>query len=174
MKSNKGVSYIELLVAIVIIGIAVTLVSMSISAIFSLNARQCAKKTASLLSQCKVDAMSRTGDNYLMIFKNSDGIYARYYINDIPREDELIGKSSLNFSCTGTDGNSYSDEDIFISFDRTSGAFLPIKESAALAGVSLPALSDDVYYDGITVSSGGKAYTVRMVPSTGKFSVVVS
>ncbi len=86
-----------------------SLVSLSISTIFSLNAKKCAKDIASLLSECKVDAMSRTGDIYLLLYKNSDGVIAEYYISDNLVSEETIGKSSLSLSYTDTNGLTQTD-----------------------------------------------------------------
>ena len=175
MKKNRGFSYIELLVVVAIIGIAISLVSLSISTIFSLNAKKCAKNIASLLSECKVDAMSRAGDTYLVLYKDSDGVIAEYYISDNLVSEETIGKSSLSLSYTDTNGLTHTDitaaDPICISFLRDTGAFMDIAESQTLYGGS--GTGEGVYYDEITVSSG-RIYSIDLVPSTGRFSVNVS
>ena len=174
MKKNQGFSYIELLVTVAIIGIAISLVSLSISTIFSLNAKKCAKDIASLLSECKVDAMSRAGDTYLILYKESEGVTAEYYISDNLVSEEIIGKSNLSLTYTDSNGlarSATAADKICISFERSTGAFMDIADSHYLYDEVVT--GDGVYYDEITVSSG-KIYHIDLIPSTGRFSVDIS
>ncbi len=61
------------------IGIAVSLISTSISGIFSSNANQCAKDLNALLSKCRVGAMSRTGPVFLKLTQEATGFMREYH-----------------------------------------------------------------------------------------------
>ena len=73
MNDNRGLSLVELLVSILIIGILGSILGMSLSSMFSSEASKSAKNINSYLSRGKVQAMSRAGNVCIVIFKNADG-----------------------------------------------------------------------------------------------------
>ena len=173
MKNNKGFSLVELIVVVAILGVCVGIVSMSLSTIFSSRAKKCANEISSLLSQCKVSAMSRSGSVYLKIFGFDGEIRGQIYENTADGEkcltDDSLGGPNVTVSFTAG-GNAYnvSNTALYISFNRETGAFIDVNEAEALAGVSSGVSGS---CDIINVSGGSRNYEIALVPSTGYHSI---
>lgn len=173
MKNNKGFSLIELLVVVLILSVSVTIISASISTIFTLNPRKTANQLDSLISKCKISALARAGNVSLEISKTAEGVIATYYEGSAAGEEQIIGKSSVLVSYTDSASNTTeltATDKLYISFDRTTGGFTELHTAFIRTGGS-PGDADepaeDVYCEKISVS-GGKTYTITLVPSTGK------
>jgi prepilin-type N-terminal cleavage/methylation domain-containing protein len=172
MRNNRGFSLLELIVAVALIAISLTVLSLSISEIFASNAKECANQLDALLSQCKVDAMSQSGNVYLEVYQDTDGVHAKI-INDknptVPLVDQKIGKNSLSVQyqdSAGTTPHSIPSSDpLYLSFDRTTGAFLDLYRCQRLVGT--PSVSSGVFCAKLTVSSGRKTINITLYPSTG-------
>ncbi|ODU55285.1 MAG: hypothetical protein ABT01_06560 [Clostridium sp. SCN 57-10] len=168
MQRNKGFSMIELIVAIALLGIAVTLIGGSITQIFSLDQRQCANELNSAISRCKIGAMSRAGDVYLKLSVSGDGVFCTYYENDTQTEQRKIGKPTLTISYTDDAGVNHTVTEaapLYLSFVRTTGAFLKVGDAQRLADPA--AAPADYYCETIHVG----AYRVELIPVTGRHDV---
>lgn len=168
MQRNKGFSMIELIIAIALLGVAITLIGGSISQIFSLDQRQCANELNAAISRCKIGAMSRAGDVYLKLSVSGDGVFCTYYENDTQIEQEKIGKAALAISYTDDAGASHTVTEtapLYLSFVRTTGAFLTVGDAQQLAdSAAAPA---DYYCKTIHIG----AYRIELIPVTGRHDV---
>jgi len=166
---NKGFSLVELIVVIALIAIAAGAITTSMRSLYSFHVKQCASNIDAMLSKCKVGAMSKAGDVYLRLYSGSDGIYCQYYEADVVVSNEKIAKDKVAISYISSNGDTVhtiGTEGLYISFDRTTGGLLTLGEAADLGGTTA---SDATYYSmAITVASGEKNLTVRLVPTTGK------
>ncbi len=171
MKRNRGFSYIEVLVVVAMLAVAVTIISSSISVMFGLNPRKSANELSSMISRCKIGAMSRAGDVYLVVSKDTSGITAYYYENDILKEERNLGKSSVSISYTdtATPANTIDvsgDYKLYISFNRATGGFSDLTTACSRAGGDATKIGTG-FSETITIT-GGKTYVITLVPSTGK------
>lgn len=172
---NKGFSLIELIVTVAILAISSVLVVSSFSSVQIKNMQKCAAELDALISQSRVGAMSRAGDVYLELRQGTDGIYAAYCESgggtDL-REEEKIGKSMLSVGWTDSSGITHdlSDGNLYLAFDRSTGALLPLSRSFAMAGES----GADTDCIGITVYYGENSRTVVLIPVTGKHHVTAN
>ncbi len=176
---KKGFSLLELIVVVAMIGIAVGLISTSVSVVFSSNANQCAADINSLLSKCRVGAMSRTGPVFIKLTQESDGIHAEYHDGGAVSDDVIGGKRvSLTFWVkVGSVDTEYAVTDtgaLYLSFNRETGALLPMSGAYVLAtgsaAAGLPESSTECCTR-ITATSGGQTRSVKLIPSTGSHRV---
>ena len=158
MKS-KGFTLIELIVTIAIIGICVFLVSLSVSTIFSSEAKKCAYDIDALLSQTKLSAMSKEDGVYLWLTCTDSGdIVANYYEkNGLVSQDTIGGtRCSVFYTVNGHD-TKLDATGIYISFHRDTGAF----------DFSRNGWESGAVCSGITVVGGSRTYALTLVSSTG-------
>lgn len=156
---NKGFTLIELLVVIAIMGICVVLVSLSLSTIFSSEAKKCAYDIDALLSKTKLSAMSKEAGVYLWLYRAEDGdIVASYYEKNGLVSQDVVGGARCSISYTvGGHQQELNAAGIYISFHRDTGAF----------DFSRNGWEDDTSCSAITVAGGSRTYVLTLVPSTG-------
>ena len=160
-RSSKGFTLIELVVTITILVIFISIVSLSVYPSYSANAKRCAAQTDALISKCRLGVLSRTGNVHLTIHSDLNGnIIGDYYEADsTPISTDTLAdkKVSMAYTLKNTDGTSrttnISAAPLVLSFNRSTGEF--------------KAQSDGSYCTAITISCGGKTYTITLVPSTG-------
>lgn len=159
MKNNKGFSLIELIVVIAILGVIAGGTILSTNVVFSMGVKGCTDYLYGYLGKTRIDAMSKASAE-LEIYRNSNGEY--YAKLSTETEETKIGKSPLEISYyINNDTTKYiiSDSNILkLSFDRSSGAFLPLEGSAN-------------YCEKIIIKGGAKESVILLVPETGKFYI---
>jgi prepilin-type N-terminal cleavage/methylation domain-containing protein len=119
---NSGFSLIELIVAVLIIGIASTITVLSVSYAHSMNASRTAQKLSSYLDLTRTQAMSMEQDSVVLrIERNSEG---EYYV------------VSLQVSNTGVftelDREELCNKALDISYDRGTGLFVPLAKDSSI------------------------------------------
>lgn len=181
-KLNKsGMSMIELIVVITIFAIMICILPMSISSVFTMNAKKCADDIDTALSLCKVNSMSRSGDVYMRIVKETDGIYVESYVDDVVTERDKIGNSSLSVLVydSSAEPSMYNLEDgaIYFSFNRSNGSCCTISTAINLSHLPDDGLDDaeetELYYTSLVVRGYNKSYVIRLEWPTGKHFVEV-
>lgn len=128
--NNAGMSLIELIVVILILGIVSTGAVISISAIMNANVSSCAKKLSSLLDKTRLETMSRTGNVYLKISQDASGTYHGTIINKVGTDEKELTKESLgsrNITINAyTSDINYSEvsdsNSVIIEFNKGSGS----------------------------------------------------
>lgn len=150
MKSNKGFTLIELIVVIVIMGILSTILIISISASFSANAKKSAVEINSYIGRCRTDCMSKSGNTIFKLSLNGENkIIGTLYHDSSCIDSTVLGGSRVSCEIINKDGKSALTQDgVQISFNRSTGG-------------EITEITD------ITLTGGGRTYTIKIVPSTG-------
>jgi prepilin-type N-terminal cleavage/methylation domain-containing protein len=182
--NSKGFSLVEIIVVVAILGVALTLMGMSINTIFALDVKQCAKDLAGALAKEKIEAMSKEGEVYLRLYKETghadpkeNGIFVDFCqevfdegVWTTTANNEKIGNTKVRITLTTKSGGTINidDQDIIIAFNKSDGSLKMISSSWALAGLTYP--TDNDYYASIKIyNSDQNSRTIEFSPVTGKF-----
>lgn len=171
-KDNTGFSLVELIIIIAIIAALTTTAALSISLIFSANAKTCANDIVGAISECKVTTMSYgQGNVRLLLYRDSSGnicsaLQTRDKTGD-PWVTGTDGSEKIGASkCSVTDGagnelpqkaedDSSLAEDVSgvweIYFDRSSGSF-----------------RDETTISELYIEGGSRHYHIHLEKLTGK------
>jgi prepilin-type N-terminal cleavage/methylation domain-containing protein len=183
--NSRGFSLVEIIVVVAILGVALTLLGMSINTIFALDVRSCAKDISGSLAREKVEAMSKAGEVFIRLYKvtgkpkpEDNGIFVDFYSGEddvIPEDTERVGKTTVNVTVTTTSGATaeIGDTDIIIAFRKSDGSFLKLGDAWALYGAApVPASISGEYLKSIEVYNSDSSRTIILYPATGKFELV--
>lgn len=184
--NNKGYSLIELLVVIAIMSILVGGLSVSVSLLYSRDAYQAAKKIDDMLTETRMLAMSRSGDFFLEVTKDSDEYKAKIVnvekVTTLDAEGNTVETTnnveysslSLGKKVKIYDGNSItgvpSDTDSEITYDMGTG-FRITYQSKGMADGNGPLATDGCFKIKVLAIRGGKMSTVKIVKLTGRHLV---
>ena len=164
-QDNRGISLVEVMVVIAIIAVLGGVGIWGINALTGRPAQQCSQKIVYSLERHRTTATGKVSALYELCEKDSK-IYVREWVSNgsnpidtsaAPSSEIQIGAVGVTVEYTvGSDPtrNNIRDFPLRLSFDRSSGSFKP------LAGGG--------YCKKIYVSSGGREYSVTLVPLTGK------
>jgi prepilin-type N-terminal cleavage/methylation domain-containing protein len=174
---NAGYTLLEMIVVVAILAVGLAIVGMSINTVFTLEMKQCVKEITGELGKQKVTAMTRSGDVYMRLYQNGDGIYIDKFENDVLTEQGIkVGTAKITvtcFSASNTAGTPLGSDGIIIAFNRDNGSFKKIKEAWALYDDTASPMFPDEYYTRLVISGGGSSRTIVLWPDTGKFNVSV-
>lgn len=165
MKSNKGVTLLELMVVVVIIGILAGAAGLSISAIGAVSAKKAAAQLNSYLSTVRTKCMTRAGAPYAVIYVEDGEIKGTYYEykdkdNEYSETDVITDKRVTVTYSHGINTNAElptdKDAGLKVSFARSTGALEEPTKDGELV---------------FTITGGGKTYTVTVTAATGNHEV---
>ena len=167
-KNNKGFSFVELVVVIALIGVAVSLAGGALSTIYHARSKRAAETLDAVISQCKIDAMSNL-DCELRIELDDDNYYVRLYsfatddegnTNEVIYKSERLASDRLNIF-VGSETEPISDNPLIIRFNRSTGAIQKAQygDTSDIFGASVTTV--------ITLSSVG-THTVTLYKNTGE------
>lgn len=169
-SSNKGFTLVELLVVVAIIAICTAIMEASLSTISSSQAHECANEIGSLLSQCRIRAMSRSANVYVKLYRDASGnLRADYVENNAVVSSDAVGGTRCGASYTAGGVETPLDSSgraLYLSFARDTGAFRTLQPDGINDAAS-PCTS-------IEVSGGGRIYTVSFFIATGLYHIEVS
>lgn len=175
MKRNEGFSLVELIVVIAILAVLSTAAIVGIGMMSGWRMNKCVRLLDGGLKETRTDALSREAA-YLTISCDESG---NYYMEGTRHPREKMAGSPIAIVYT-TDAQTGEEaitagHPLTLSYDRASGAFLPILEWDAESGTYVPkqtgegADSVSVYCTSIQIRAGEeKSTTIRLVKSTGK------
>lgn len=178
MKRNEGFSLVELIVVIAIIAVLSTVSLVGIGMLGNWRVNQCVSLLDGALKETRINAMSKSAAQ-LTISCDASG---NYYMELTGHEREKIADDSLEIVYTvegfGSETGIAPDAPLILSYDRASGAFLPMLELDEARGTYEPKQSGMgteaayMYCSSITVRAGEKrSSTIALFRNTGKHSV---
>lgn len=162
-RNQKGFTIIELIVVITIGVVLTGVITISLGYLGSWRLEKCAKNLEVGLAQSRAAALSR--DDTGLDLSNVDGQIILELYNE-PKK--IIGDGSISITWKRQQGKDVvmselaQGESLRLSFDRSSGAFLPLEGSES---------GNPVYCTAILMERRDKKKTVVLVPATGKFYV---
>ena len=192
MKSkNRGCSLIELSVVIAIMTILLGIAIPSLNSILGFRVNRAANSIASALDKTRTEAMNRLVGE-MKLEKRADGYYISYYLDrgkaggksDVQQDQpEKIAPARTQISYSVNGGNEsvlQEGQSIIITYDRATGAFLPLQDntwsqndilSTLAAGNDIPLKRESNYCTQITVRGGSRYKTLQLIQETGKYTM---
>lgn len=192
MKSkNRGFTLIELIVVIAVMTILLGIAIPSLNSILGFRVNRAANSIASALDKTRTEAMNRLVGE-MKLEKRVDGYYISYYLDrgkagrksDVQQDQpEKIAPARTQISYSVNGGNEsvlQEGQSIIITYDRATGAFLPLQDntwsqndilSTLTAGNDIPLKREGNYCTQITVRSGSRYKTLQLIQETGKYTM---
>ena len=174
MKNNRGVTLVEVIVIVAILGIVSGGIAFSYGLVNSANAEKASQSISGALEKVKLETMSKSKQSYLVLYKSSVESYEGYYIastTDLstfvqePDKHTKIANQRMFIEVTLTDGVVLKVETtpVYLSFDRSTGAFID-----CLSGSDVSALETKNPPASIKVYGNGKERVITCITTTGK------
>ena len=192
MKSkNRGFTLIELIVVIAVMTILLGIAIPSLNSILGFRVNRAANSIASALDKTRTEAMNRLVGE-MKLEKRADGYYISYYLDrgkagrksDVQQDQpEKIAPARTQISYSVNGGNEsvlQEGQRIIITYDRATGAFLPLQDntwsqndilSTLATGNDIPLKREGNYCTQITVRSGSRYKTLQLIQETGKYTM---
>lgn len=195
-KRNRGFTLVEMVVIISIFVILLGIMVPSLNSILGFRVQRATNSIASALDRTKIEASSRLIGE-MKLEKRSDGYYISYILDrgkvngqeniKTNEDEEKIAPSKTNISYKVEGDNEAKEmtvgESLIITFDRATGAFLPLqshnetdwnylKENIFLElrkGKSI--FTGGAYCSQIIVSGGGRTRIINLLKDTGKYEI---
>lgn len=161
---NRGVSLTEVMVVVAIIAIVGAVGITSFNLLTGRPAQQCSQQLMYSLERHRTSAFGKVQSQYVLRVDDTTGaIVADEYLGNgdampsDPVQTVEVGSSQVVVTYTDSRGNTHNlkDQSLTLQFNRSTGSFKP----------SLPGAA---HCTSITLKSGGREYTVTLVPLTGK------
>ena len=164
LKSNSGVSLVEMIVVVAIMAVLVGVTSLGVGMLSKKSATQCASNIEICLNRCRTHTMGKTS-GLVGFVAESDGIYyiEKYDYGSNKNLDDSsvgeytkkkIGKKDVTVTCNG---KNLLVESATIAFNRSDGSVKSVTPSSTSKVKSV-----------ITVEKGSRVYTVEINHITGK------
>ena len=192
MKSkNRGFTLIELIVVIAVMTILLGIAIPSLNSILGFRVNRAANSIASALDKTRTEAMNRLVGE-MKLEKRADGYYISYYLDrgkagrksDVQQDQpEKIAPARTQISYSVNGGNEsvlQEGQSIIITYDRATGAFLPLQDntwsqndilSTLAAGNDITLKREGNYCTQITVRGGSRYKTLQLIQETGKYTM---
>lgn len=175
MRDNHGVTLIELIVVMIIMGILAGGLVFGVQRLDSGNVNSTAKCIKTVLSQVRMENMSKDKPFYLVIEEKDQNYYVSIQIKDAEgRVSEIIMKDKLDLK-KGNITFYYKDDPTEYYLRET---VLEGRQTKTRLEVSfrkdtggLKANTDGALVNRIKINAGGKSYSIRLVEATGKYYV---
>ena len=171
----------------ILLGIAIP----SLNSILGFRVNRAANSIAAALDKTRTEAMNRLVGE-MKLERREDGYYISYYLDrgkvgsesDVQQDQpEKIAPARTQISYTTDSGNTKNMQEgdsIVITYDRATGAFLPLQGetwtqneilSELEAGNDIPLTRNGAYCTQITVQGGRRYKTIQLIRETGKYTM---
>ena len=188
---NKGFTLVELIIVVAIFTILLGIAIPSLDSILGFRVNRAANSIAAALDRTKTEASNRLVGE-MMLEKKSDGYYISYYLDrgkggstSNVKQDQPEKIAPVRTIISYTDSDSTDNvmnvgDKLIITYDRATGAYLPIQDnvisqdeilSDLKAGKDVPLQRDGAYCTSITIKGGRRYKTISLIKDTGKYSV---
>lgn len=188
---NKGFTLVELIIVVAIFTILLGIAIPSLDSILGFRVNRAANSIAAALDRTKTEASNRLVGE-MMLEKRSDGYYISYYLdrgkvgstsNVKQDQPEKIAPARTIISYTDSDSKEHvmaEGDSLIITYDRATGAFLPIQNGVISqdeiltklnAGEDVPLQRTGAYCTSITIKGGRRYKTISLIKDTGKYSI---
>ncbi len=150
--NQAGMTLIELIVVILILGILSTGAAIGINYASQMNSTSAAEKLVSLLERTRVYTISANGTVKLELVKEGNTYYGKL-MNDATEVDKVaLGSGNLSMKVTDSAGDVVigSGTSVEIAYKKENGAF-----------------EDSCTYDSVVIG-GSKTKTIQLVHTTGR------
>lgn len=140
-KRNRGFTLVEMVVIISIFVLLLGIMVPSLNSILGFRVQRAANSIASALDKTKIEASSRLIGE-MKLEKRSDGYYISYILdrgkvngqeNIKTNEDEekiAPSRTQISYVINGNEQQLAENESIVITYDRATGAFLPVQQQS--------------------------------------------
>ena len=140
-EKNKGFTLVEMVVVISIFAILLGILVPSLNSILGFRVQRATNSIAAALDKTKIEASSRLVGE-MKLEKRSDGYYISYILdrgkvngqeNIKTNEDEekiAPSKTQISYVIHGKEQQLAENESIVITYDRATGAFLPVQQQS--------------------------------------------
>lgn len=170
MRNNKGFTLIELIVVVVIIGVLATVAGLTVATVNATSAKKAAAQINSYISAVRTDCMARAGNPYAVLYVE-DGVVKGDYIE--------YGTDAAKKTVETT---VVTDRRVTVTYDTGSGSGAASLPSSAETGMELkfarstgklvkPEDSVDSGTLTISITGGGRTYTITVLAATGNHEI---
>ena len=189
---HKGFTLIEMVVVVSIFAILLGILVPSLNSIIGFRVNRAGNSIAAALDKTKIEAMNRLVGE-MKLEKREDGYYISCYLdrgkvggksNVKQDQPEKIAPARTIISYTtdqGTQKEMAVNDNIIITYDRATGAFLPLQErvweqndilACVKNGEDIPLTRTGEYCTSITVKGGKRYKTLQFIQETGKYTMI--
>ena len=190
-QKNKGFTLVELIIVIAVFAVLLGIAVPSLNSILGFRVNRAANSIAAALDKTKTEAANRLVGE-MKLEKREDGYYISYYLdrgkvggesNVKQDQPEKIAPARTIISYTtdnGTEQELAVGDGIVLTYDRATGAFLPLQDkvwkqkeilSVLEAGEDIPLTRTGEYCTQITVSGGSSYKRLSLIQETGKYEI---
>lgn len=193
-KKNRGFTLVEMTVVLAIFAILLVVLVPSLDPVAGFRANRAASSIGAALDRTKTEAMDRLVGEMRLSW-TSDGYYISYYLDRgktgvREEQPEKIASGRMKISYTDSNGTTVNlrgdgTNELILTYDRSTGGFLPIQSRVWEQRDILKMLSDgeDIpldrpenstqpYCEKITVHGvGQRTRIITLFQDTGKYTI---